>query len=390
MKKLLSLALLLLPFIMVAQIQTNFNRIQKVQDGIYFMYYDSSSIKHEITKSTIIEFKDFIALIDMPIIQQGGGAKNLKDHAVEGNQLIETLKNYFPKKPLKYVLSSHWHPHSISSVLPFLKNKTTLITTQLNFEKIKEFVDSSTYNHYKKYILFIENDSFIIEDKSNKIIAYKIKKEDYPSVPTKDFLYFYFPKYNYFNSACMYWRLNTQIDGRELIYERLLDLNKFLTRKNIQPLCFTRYVEDAKTNGLVPFTAFTEVLKNGISNEEVKNTYLPITENMSEKACNLIISNLIKHKVPNSIINTQVYEYLYHKELDKALSLAKIQTLINPADANVWDTYGEVFYFLGKIELAKYYEKQSHMINPDYKDGGEVAWKEDLESFQKLWIANKN
>jgi len=188
----------------------------------------------------------------------------------------------------------------------------------------------------------------------------------------------------------MYWRLNTQIDGRELIYERLLDLNKFLTRKNIQPLCFTRYVEDAKTNGLVPFTAFTEVLKNGISNEEVKNTYLPITENMSEEACNLIISNLIKHKVPNSIINTQVYEYLYHKELDKALSLAKIQTLINPADANVWDTYGEVFYFLGKIELAKYYEKQSHMINPDYKDGGEVAWKEDLESFQKLWIANKN
>ena len=58
MKKLLSLALLLLPFIMVAQIQTNFNRIQKVQDGIYFMYYDSSSIKHEITKSTIIEFKE--------------------------------------------------------------------------------------------------------------------------------------------------------------------------------------------------------------------------------------------------------------------------------------------------------------------------------------------
>ena len=241
MKKTFLFVLLFLPFIIMAQTKNNFNKIQKIQDGIYFMYYDTSTIKHEITKSTIIEFKDFIALIDMPIVQEGGGAKNLKDHYVEGNQIIETLKNYFPKKPLKYILSSHWHPHSISSVLPFVTNKTTIVTTKSNFKKIQEFVDSTTYNNYKNYFLFVENDSFNIEDKTNKIVIYRITQEDYPSVPTKDFLYFYFPKYNIFNSACMYFRLDTKIKNQELIYDRLFDLNKFLSMKNIQPNYFTRY-----------------------------------------------------------------------------------------------------------------------------------------------------
>lgn len=389
MKKTIYILLLLLPLTIIAQTAFTQNKIEKIQDGIYFMYFDTSSIKKEITKSTIIEFKDFIALIDMPIVQEGGGAKNLKDHYEEGNQIIETLKIYFPKKPLKYILSSHWHPHSISSVLPFIKNKTILITTKLNFEKIKEFVDSTTYNQYKKYIFFVENDSFIIEDKTNKIVIYRITQKDYPSVPTKDFLYFYFPKYNIFNSACMYWRLNTQIDGRELIYDRLFDLNKFLTQKKIQPSNFTRYVEDAKTNGLIPFNALTDVLKNGISKEEVRNTFLPIKENMSEEECNLIIKKLIEHKIPNSIINTQVYEYLNDKKLKNALSLAKIQTLINPADANVWDTYGEVLYFNGEVELATYFAKQSQLINPNFNDGGEKVWKEDLEFYQKRWTTNK-
>lgn len=382
----MTLAILFLPFIMMAQTQYNFNKIQKVKDGMYFMYYDTSAIKQEITKSTIIEFKEFIALIDVPILQQGGGAKKLKDHTIEGKQIIQSLKKYFPKKPLKYVLSSHWHPHSISSVLPFITNKTTLITTSSNFKKIQEFVDSSTYNFNKKYFLFIDKDSFIIEDKSNKIVVYNIKKEDYPSVPTKDFLYFYFPRYNVLNSACMYWRLNTKIKEQELIYDRLFDLNKFLIAKNIHPNYFTRYTEDSSTNGLVPMSELNYVLKNGISNAEINEKYLNIKDTMSDLECSIITKKLIEDKVPNSIINSRVYNYLEKKDLKKALTLAKIQTQIQPSDANVWDTYGEVLYFIGEVELANYYDKQAQVINPNFKDGGIDVWKEDLKTYQKLWL----
>ena len=390
MQKLIQLTLFLMPFLIMAQSKNNFNKIEKIQDGIYFMYYDSSSIKHQITKSTIIEFKDFIAMIDMPIVQQGGGAKQLTDHTAEGEQVIAALKNYFPAKPLKYIFSSHWHPHSISSILPFISNKITLVTTSANFEKIKEMVDSSTYTKYKKYIYFVENDSFVIQDKMNKIVAYKITKEDYPSVPTNDYLYFYFPKYNYFNSACMFWQTNTFVADRELIHSRLFDLNKFLNQKNMQPSYFTRYIEDAKTNGVIPYKTLNDILKNGLSNDELQRNYFPIKPNMTDAEINLIVENLLTNKIQNTFVNEKVYDYLYTKELEKAVSLAKIQTLINPSDANVWDTYGETLYFLGKTELAKHYEKQSQLINPEFKDGGEKVWKKDLASYQKTWSTNKN
>lgn len=388
MKKLVQLLLMQFPFMLIAQTTSTLNRIEKVKDGIYFMYYDSSSVKHTITKSTIIEFKDFIALIDLPIVQQGGGAKKLLDHTIEGEQVITTLRNYFPKKPLKYLLSSHWHPHSISSVLPFISNKITLVTTASNFVKIKEMVDSVTYTKYKKYIYFVEDDSFVIQDKSNKIVTYKVKNKDYHSLPTKDYLYFYFPKYNYFNSACMFWQTNVIADGKELIHNRLFDLNKFLNNKNIQPTCFTRYLEDTKTNGVILYSTLNDILKDGITNDELQSKYFPIHANMTDAECNLIIENIITHKIQSSFVNEKVYSYLYTKELENALTLSKIQTLINPSDANAWDTYGEVFYFLGKHELAKYYGKQSLIINPDFKDGGEKNWEEDLASFQKIWSSH--
>src|SRR5687768_6282961 len=91
------------------------NQIMKVSDGFYHMFYDSST-----SKSTIIEFDKFVALLEVPIKNEGGGATNLKDHSFGGKKVIASIEKYFPNKPLKYLLHSHWHPHSISSVKPFL------------------------------------------------------------------------------------------------------------------------------------------------------------------------------------------------------------------------------------------------------------------------------
>ncbi len=53
-----------------------YNTIIKADDGLYFMYYDSSG-----AKSTLLEFEKFIMLLEMPINDEGGGARNLKDHS---------------------------------------------------------------------------------------------------------------------------------------------------------------------------------------------------------------------------------------------------------------------------------------------------------------------
>jgi len=85
-----------------------------------------------------------------------------------------------------------------------------------------------------------------------------------------------------------------------------------------------------------------------------------------------------------------VYSLLRKKELQKALSFARLQTLLNPADPNSWDTFGEVYYFMGETELAEYYEKQSKKIDPEYTTGGMEVWKKDLEDHQKIWLNSQN
>ena len=90
------------------QTVTNYS-ITSVDDGLHYLYYDSST-----AKSTVVEFDKFIALLEVPVKNEGGGATNLKDHVYGGNKVIELLKKQFPDKPLRYLLHTHWHPHSIS------------------------------------------------------------------------------------------------------------------------------------------------------------------------------------------------------------------------------------------------------------------------------------
>jgi hypothetical protein len=65
--------------------------------------------------------------------------------------------------------------------------------------------------------------------------------------------------------------------------------------------------------------------------------------------------------------------------------MARLQALLLPSDPNSWDTYGEVYWFLGETALAKRYEAQSRRIDANFKAGGEEAWKRDLEEYRKKW-----
>ncbi|MBS1689486.1 MAG: hypothetical protein JSS96_12235, partial [Bacteroidetes bacterium] len=263
--KTLSFVLGILLCVLSANAETKIKAIKKVADGLYIMYYDTSSEKKIVTKSTIVEFKNYIVLIEMPISNDGAGATNLKDHSEGGEVVLAALKKKFPNKPLKYILSSHWHPHSISSILPFVSEGITVVTTRNNFKRLSEFVDSASFNKYRKYIRFVDEDSLIIKDKDNRIIAYKFNKKDYPAVPTEDFLYFYLPKYNYMHCSCMFQRFaGYKAEGKEIISVRAEDLEKFMNRKTIDPdylITTDTYWDD--TTGMVPGDTMRLMAKQG-------------------------------------------------------------------------------------------------------------------------------
>ncbi|MFZ6009341.1 MAG: hypothetical protein ACOYXT_03265 [Bacteroidota bacterium] len=350
-------------------------------DGLYHLYYDSSELK-----STVVEFENFIALLEVPIKDEGGGATNLKDHADGGRRVLNTLRKKFPGKPLKYVLHTHWHPHSISSVKPFLASGATFISTQSNFERLKGFVSAEDIRKYREKIRFVEADSLVIADLKNRIVAYRFLKKDFPSTPTEEYLYFYLPKYKALHSGCMFIRFPQLVEGKEILTERVSDVNSFLTAKNIQPSCFIRFNGDkGESNGMVSYAKFQGVLERGISLDEINLKYFSVSEQTLQQRRDSVLEVIVRNNVPAFICNNAVYACLRKKELSKALSLAQLQVMIAPVDPNSWDTLGEVYYFLGETEMALYYEKMTRKIDAGFTAGGEAVWKADLESYQKRW-----
>lgn len=365
-----------------AQKNDKYNVIDKVDENLYFMRYDSSN-----TKSTIVEFADFIVLLELPIKDEGGGARNLKDHSKGAEKAMLSLQNYFPNKPLKYLIHSHWHPHSISSVKPFISKGIKLISTQTNFEKLKEFVDSTTIAQYGTHIQFVSGDSLIIEDKSNKIIAYRFKQVDFPNTPTSDYLYFYLPKYNFLHCGCMYNKWDgDKVEGRELLTGREEDLNKFLVMRNLKPSFLIRLNnEKIEKSGMQPYFNLENVIKNGVRMSEITQKYLSLEEKILREKRDSLLKEVIANNIPASIFNSGVYSALRTKKFEKALLFAQFQVMIKPSDPNVWDSLGEVYFFLGEKTLAKQYENQSKLISPAFSGGGVTVWEKNLEEYKKLW-----
>ncbi len=356
------------------------NTITKAGDGLYFMYYDSSQ-----SKSTIVEFDDFLALIEVPVKDQGGNARVLEEHAEGGEKVLRTLKGYFPSKPLRYVVHSHWHPHSISSVRPFISNGVTLVSTRKNFERLKEFVDSADIARYGKNITFVDGDSLVIADPGNRIVIHRFTQEEYPNAPSADYLYCYLPKYNYLHCACMYnkWT-GEKVAGKELLTGREEDLDRFMSARNLRPEYLIRLSrEKTEKNDMQPYEGLRDVVVNGVSATALSDGYLALDETTLRVSRDSLVRSIVRDHIPASVINRAVYSALGRNALSKAALLAHLQAGANPSDPNVWDTLGEVHYFLGDTLMARSYGKQAKLISPSFEGGGEDAWRKNLEEQKK-------
>jgi predicted Zn-dependent protease len=129
-------------------------------------------------------------------------------------------------------------------------------------------------------------------------------------------------------------------------------------------------------------------LREGITMGSLESEVLNLSEEALVRKSDSIIKELMADGVPVGILNSAVYTALGRHELQKALALARLQALANPSNANAWDTFGEVYYFLGETELAAKYERQRTRIDSNFTGGGMEVWKKDLEEYRKRWEAN--
>lgn len=356
-----------------AQAQTQYNTLHKVADGLHFMYYDSSR-----SKSVVLEMDNYLTLIEVPVLDHGGGVTNLKEDYAGGEKVLRTLSHYFPNKPLRYVLNSHWHQHSLSALNAFLKNGVIWYTTPSTYHRILAFADTTSIK-IGKNVHLVQQDSLTLGDASNSVVLHYFRQRDFPNAPTEEYLYFYLPRYNYLHCGCMFTRsASARFKEKEIITGRAEDLHRLIKQRGLSPTALIRlprekdYPEDMQA-----YTVLEQLLKNGVRTSDIINQYMYLPDSTLLHHTDRIATTAIAEKTPAGIFNTLAYQSLSAEKLPRAIAYAHIQALINPANPNVWDTLGEMYWAMGAFDIARYYERQSRLIDPKFKEGGAEAWEKE-------------
>lgn len=364
------------------------NTLRRADDGLYFMDFEGSK-----SKGTVVEFETFVALIEVPVADEGGGARRLDDHQADGEKVLRTLRLAFPGKPLRYVLSSHWHPHSLSALRPFLAAGTTVVTTRANFDRLREMLGPQApgAGPTPEGLQFIDTERFEIRDARNAIIAHRFEKKDYPATPTDDYLFFHLPRYDALHCGCMYSKwTGPPVDGRPLFTAREEDLQTFIVRSGLSVTQLIRLNREPNgTDERLPYARLAEVAAHGVRSQELAERYRPLTLDALRTRRAELVAKALAGGIPARTFNTLAYECAARKDLARAVEFATLQALIAPQDPNAWDSLGEMYYLAGEVDAARALEKTARAVDPEFKAGGEAAWKENLERLTSEWKSLK-
>ncbi|HEY2749667.1 MAG TPA: hypothetical protein VGL86_33835 [Polyangia bacterium] len=359
--------------------------IRAAGDGLYFV-----DVPGTHGKGIVVEQGRSLCLIDPPLSDVGGEATALHDDVDGGRRLLAALDARFPQQRLAYLLSSHWHPHSLAALRPFLDRGVRVVTTRANFARLREMLLPNPPTKIDELITFVDEASLAIGEGSDRIIAHRLLKKDFPSTPTDDYLFFELPRYDALYAACMFFTWpGPLVAGRPFVTEREEDLFRFLQTRALHPRWLIRLEREASGNELVPFGELAARIDNGVHSVELTRRYRAAsTEELRRDRATLAAEAIADH-VPAYLLNDVVYESVAAHELDRALELATLQVLIAPSSSNAWDTLGEVAFVIGTLDAARAYEAEARRRAKGAYTGGESVWRSDLEQYRRDWAAHR-
>lgn len=317
--------------------QTKISELKKVEDHIYLLWYDQYE-----NKSVLAEFNNYLVLVEFP------------NNDSCSNDVIKKAKELFPKKPIRYVMHSHHHSHSMSSFDPFLKStNATLITTKYNLDELKKLT-RDTVSLINRSITY--DSSYVIEDKTNEVITYNILQSNY-AVPTKEYQVFYFPKQQLMISGCLFNKPKTYYEIvnarkpalKKVITDQHLTIKKYIptntSRANgFEDICTAEMLDSALINGIDPYLWMNNFQSKSID-------YLENHLDSLETEFRKIPSSFDYNVLANGLKNIR-------KDYNRAIVIYKVLLRIYPNE-------NELYYFIGecyesknaKLEAAAYFSK---------------------------------
>ncbi len=344
---------------LVAQSKNRFNRIPFSKE-ISFVRFDST----QAAQSTIIEYPKFLVVIELPMIEEGGGrSTNLEEDIPKAENYLAYLEAEY-KKPIKYVLSSHWHLHSLSGITPFFNKGAKLVTARSNWKYSLDngLLKVENGNTFAKQIVMITKDTTLFSNTKNPIDVLFLDKS-YTFKPTKDYLFFYLPNSKTMHASCM-CALST-IDFKQrpsFVYnDRVSDLEKAITSRKLQVdqliKLSAEYDKETKTYKPVTFNNayYSEFKQRGTPMHEVIKTYSSCSLQKLAGQRDSILNHLVEKKIAPSIINAAVYDCMRAKQFQNAVEWARLLNLYQAGDNNYIDTLGEACFRAGNNAMASYY-----------------------------------
>jgi hypothetical protein len=367
-KNLFFFVILSITFSAFAQNEKQFSRLVFSKD-ISFVRSDTV----HGSQTTVLEYPKFLVVIELPMIDEGGGkATNLEQDIPKAERFLSFLQKQYNNKPVKYVLSSHWHLHSTSGISPFLRHGATLVITTKNWEycvKNGLFGNTDTKT-LEKQVMFVDKDTHILENTENPISALYLD-ETYTNKPTKDYLFFYMPKIKCLHASCM-CAIN-EIDFKqrpEFVYnDRVTDLEKVIKTRNLEIENLFKLTQEydavTKTYKVPAFKSsyYQEFKQRGKPVSEIVKSLSKYELSFLQANKDSVLHELIAKKIPATIVNATVYSFIKNEEYAKALQWAQILNLYQPGEINFLDSMGEAYFNAGDIVMANHISSRLAILN---------------------------
>jgi len=359
MKATILTILFFLPFSVVSQSKFEFQRTSFSKD-ISFIQLDSATG----VRSTVVEYPKFLVVIELPMYQDGANrATNLAEDVPKATRYLHYLKATY-NKPVKYILSTHWHLHSLSGITPFFEAGAKLVAARTNWDYSTQngLLTSEATKQFQKQVVSINRDTVLLSNTSNPIQVWFLDQE-YTFKPTKDYLFFYFPKDKSLYASCMCAMNQVDFEKRpEFVYnDRVSDLDRAIQKRQapVENLLKLSAEYDAATKSYrtPSFTQnyFTEFKQHGTPMHQVVKTYAEMDLPTLTSRRDSLLCNLVEKNVSPQIINAAVYDCLKQKRFDNAIAWAQLLNLYQSGQPNYLDTMGEAYYQAGNTAMAKYY-----------------------------------
>lgn len=186
--------------------------IDKYSERITFLH-----VTHTDSRTTVVEFDEFLLVIDAPVSSRNG------------QLILDKIRELGFSKPVKYFAFGHHHPHYLAGVRPFIAERATVLTT----EKIVPYLHQiAKHQHSRQPDALQENPADLIvqtfEDEieiTDGQYAMQVFDIGMKSQHTIDYLLFYFPEEKMILQGDGIWlRPNQPARARtKAIYDAIVD-----------------------------------------------------------------------------------------------------------------------------------------------------------------------